>query len=133
MILLDTHVLIWLDEGNENLGGSAKNKADEALRANELFVNAVSFWEIGMLLQKNRLELTINLENWRNQLLENGLQELPLTGDMAILAAGLEEFHGDPADRFITASAVHTGMHLCTADKRILSWGLDVPCIDARK
>ena len=128
MILMGTEVLIWLDKGSETLGESAKRAVDDALRANELFVSAVNFWEVGKQLQKNRLELNINVENWRNQLLENGLQELPLTGDMAILAAGLADFHSDPANRFIMASAAHTGMHLCTADKSILSWGLEVPC-----
>lgn len=59
---------------------------------------------------------------WRSDWLEAGLQELPLDGATALLGAGLAAFHADPADRFITASALRHRACLLTADRGILAW-----------
>ena len=133
MILLDTHVLLWLADGNQRLGRKCKAALDEALGRGDLFISAISFQEAGMLETAGRLDLQLTRETWRSQLLENGLKEVPVNGEIALLAAELADFKGDVIDRLITATAAHTGMHLCTADQQLLGWGLDVPCIDARK
>jgi PIN domain nuclease of toxin-antitoxin system len=85
-------------------------------------VSAVSFWEVAMLCQKQRLQLTLSVIEWRDKLLRNGLRELPLTGEIAVLATQLPDFHADPADRFITATAVLSEAILVTADNLILNW-----------
>jgi len=133
MIILDTHVLVWMDEGNACLGKKARTRIDEALRNSTLYVSAISFWEVSMLIAKGRLQMQMSVDVWRNSLLEHGLREIPMTGDIAITAANLTHFHGDPADRFIAASAVNAALHICTADKKILAWGKKSLCIDAQK
>jgi PIN domain nuclease of toxin-antitoxin system len=63
-----------------------------------------------------------SMETWRDDLLAAGLVELPVTGDIAIVAGQIGGFDGDPADRLIVASAIRTGATLVTADARILDW-----------
>ncbi len=122
MIVLDTHTLIWLDTGNQLLGNNSLKSIDQALADNALTVSAITFWEVAMLASKGRLTLDLPIEIWRKQLIEKGLVELPMDGNIGIKAAELEEFHGDPSDRIIVATALSTGSLLVTADKKILAW-----------
>jgi len=133
MILLDTHTLAWLDEGSKRLGNQSLSLINQALKSEELVVSAISFWEAAMLVEKGRLNMQMDINSWRRQLIEKGLQELPLTGDIAIHSANLKNFHGDPADRMIVATAIHLTATLCTADKKILSWDTDLLRLDASK
>jgi len=132
MLLLDTHVLVWLDEGSQRLGQNALKVIDGALAKGELYVSAISFWEIAMLCEKQRLELKIELSNWRIELLQSGLQEYPVNGNIAISAGQLSGFHGDPADRIIVATTLETAATILTADFRILGWNGPLYKIDAR-
>lgn len=122
MMLLDTHVLIWLDEGSSRLGKKALQVINTEFAAGNLSVSAISFWEISMLIQKERLGMRLAVDVWRKELLESGLREIPLDGAIAIRAGGLLEFHGDPADRLIVATALQTASTLATADQKILVW-----------
>ncbi len=58
----------------------------------------------------------------RRQILAAGASELPLTGEIAILAGELDDLHSDPADRFIAATAIAYDATLLTADERLLRW-----------
>ncbi len=122
MLLLDTHALVWLVEGNRRLGSVALEKINQALADGQLAVASISFWEIAMLVEKGRLEFNIELDIWRHDLLQNGLQEISLTGAAAIRAGQLKDFHGDPADRMIVATAIENSAVLITADRKILQW-----------
>lgn len=133
MILLDTHALVWLVEAEPSLGPKAREMADWALKENELAVSAITFWEVSMLAQRNRLELSLPSEVWRRRLLDMGLNEIAITGDIGIAATDLQGFHGDPADRFITATTILGGGTLMTADKAILGWPGKLVRQDARK
>lgn len=121
MLLLDTHVLIWLDEGNSRLGEIALQKIIQSLSSNQLGVATISFWEVAMLIEKQRLVMQTELNVWRSELLRVGLLEMPLRGTTAIRAGQLQMFHGDPADRMIVATAIENGATLMTADTKILS------------
>lgn len=121
-VLLDTHAAIWLATESASLGKRSRALAAEALAADRLAVASISFWEIAMLIEKGRLQALMPTADLRTRLLDSGVNELPLTGEIALLAAGLEGLHADPADRFIAASAiVHQGT-LVTADERLLGW-----------
>ena len=132
MILLDTHALVWLDQGDHRLGEKSLGALDVALQSNEHFVSAISFWEVAMLVEKNRLEMQIEVDVWRQSLIDKGLQEVALTGNTAVRSALLTGFHGDPADRMIIASAINLGASLCTADEKILEWQGKLSRVDAR-
>jgi len=132
LLILDTHTLVWLDEGNEQLGRKSLLTIDQSLKTGELFISSISFWEISMLIGKGRLEIQMNLDLWRQNLLDNGLQEVPLSGDSAIQAGSLSNFHGDPADRMIVSTAINMGATLVTADKKILTWEGQLSRINAK-
>lgn len=131
MLVLDTHALVWLDEGSPRLGDKALQTIDGALVSGQLGVASISFWEIAMLVRKKRLDIQMELDVWRMELLQNGLQELPLQGSTAIRAGQLQAFHGDPADRMIVATALENSATLMTADKKILGWDKLQQKIDA--
>lgn len=132
MILLDTHVILWLESGSDQLGRRSRKIIDEAFAEADLAASAISFWEIGMLALKNRLSLSAPPERLRADLITNGLVEIPLTGEIALAAATLEDLHADPADRFIIATANATTASLVTADMRILEWRGRLKRQDAR-
>jgi PIN domain nuclease of toxin-antitoxin system len=70
---------------------------------------------------------------WRASLLAEGMREVPLDGEIAIAAVGLPDFHKDPADRLIVATALDEGARLVTSDTRILAWPGPLARIDARQ
>ena len=105
-ILLDTNALIWAMDGDQRLGLASRDMADQALRDNLLFVSAISFWEVALLTRRGRLTLAYSSGEWRRIALGLGIVEIPLTGEIGILAAELEGLPGDPADRIITATAL---------------------------
>ena len=133
MILLDTHVLVWLTEGMPELGRWARRDADAALVAGQLAVSAITFWEVAMLSEKGRLRMRQPLRAWRSDLLEAGLVELPVTGQVGIEAADLDGLHQDPADRLIVATAALGRAILLTADERLLGWNGPLRVQDARR
>ena len=85
-----------------------------------------------MLRRKGRLDLPDDITAWRVSLLRDGLVEIPVDGAIAVRAGLLHDLHGDPADRFILATALE-GHQLITADARLLDWPGDVARLDARE
>ena len=131
-LLLDTHVLIWLDQGLPDLGPHCRSLADSALADDALTVSAVSFWEVATLVARKRLALALTVDRWRRDLLAAGLRELPVDGRIGVRAASLAGLHRDPGDRIIAATAELHEARLATADRRLLDWRSDVPRLDAR-
>ncbi len=86
-----------------------------------------------MLSARGRLTMAEDVSLWRAKVLRLGITEIPVTGDVAIAAVQLHDFHRDPADRLITASAVVHGATLVTADRRILRWRSPLRRINARR
>ena len=130
MIILDTHVLIWHENGDRRLGTQARREFGRALQSGEAAVSAISFWEIGMQVRKDRLGFLIDPHAWRRDLLNRGLIEIPVDGDIASRAGLLARIHGDPADRIIVATALE-GHRLMTADRQILERPGALSCLNA--
>ena len=126
MILLDTHALVWLANDDPALGEQSCSMALAARAESRLAISAISFWEIALLATKSRLELRDEPAALRAQLLDAGIVELPLTGDIALLAVGIPDLPNDPADRFIAATAMTHDATLVTADARLLRWRSEV-------
>lgn len=131
--MLDTHALVWLTNGGPALGAAAREAADNGLADGTLTVSAISFWEIAMLERKGRVVVHQPLPAWRADLLAAGLVELPISGEVGIHAAQLEDLHPDPADRLIVATASLRRAELVTADERILAWRGPLRTRDARR
>jgi PIN domain nuclease of toxin-antitoxin system len=132
VILLDTHAAIWILRDDPALGRRARNAAVAALEEGQLAVSAISFWEIALLIEKGRLRSLDDPGETRREMLRAGILEMPLTGEIAILAVGLN-LHSDPADRFIAATAIAHDATLMTADETLLGWRSRVKRIDAER
>lgn len=131
-VLLDTHTLVWLLEGNQRLGPLARDLTDSAVQEDNLLVSAISFWEVAMLTQRHRLELSQPPELWRRAVLALGVAEIPVSGDIAIRSTEFQDFPVDPADRIIAATALTHDATLVTADSAILDWTGQLRRHDAR-
>lgn len=124
MILLDTHTLVWYLQDDKKLGRRANAAIDGAAEAQKLFVSPVSFWEIGLLVERGKIALGARVDAFRVRALSLGIEEESLDGYMCIAAAQLPSKHGDPADRFLVATAMLQGYTLVTADRVLLAWKL---------
>ena len=131
MILLDTQVLIWLRSGSRKLGRQAASFIERAWASGEVAVSAISFWEVAMLHNKGRLTLLKDIGTWRQTLMQGGLVEIPVDGEIGIRSVNLASFHADPADRIIVATALE-GHQLMTSDGKILKWSGPLNRLDAR-
>lgn len=85
-----------------------------------------------MLWTKSRIALPTDARAFRESLLDSGLAEIPLDGEIGIRAGLLSDLHGDPADRIIVATA-QDGHQLLTTDRRILAWDGPLDRVDARQ
>ncbi len=132
MLLLDTHVLVWLLFEEDRLGSDARQKLDESWTLGEAAVSAMTFLEVAMLHAKGRMRLLAAIPEWRLTLLKDGLSEITVDGEIAARAGTLPGLPGDPADRIIVATAL-AGHQLMTADDRILRWNGNLLRHDARE
>jgi len=121
-LLLDTHVLIWSQEAVASLGPKTQRLLTDD--RHELVVSAVSTLEIARLVHLGRLTLKLPIESWTSQAIA-ALQarSLPVDDSVAREAYALPgEFHKDPADRLLVATARLERATLVTADDAILSY-----------
>ncbi len=125
MLALDTHVLIWLMNGDLKLKPSVRDQIEHAGRTDDILAPVAVFWEIAMLVRKRRLELELPVASWAREVVARpGLSVAPLTPEIAIESYALPgRFHDDPADRMIIATARGLNATLVTRDRRILRYG----------
>lgn len=124
MILLDTHVLVRYLMGDKKLGRRAVAVIDKRLPDDEVFVSAISFWEVAMLVERGRLQLDTTVAAFRTLAIRHGFHEVAVDGEVGIAAAELPDVHADPADRMLVATAILRGLTLITADDKLLRWKL---------
>lgn len=120
--MLDTHVALWLDSGDDRLGAATRRAIDGAWKAGgRILLSAVSVWEIAVLVDKGFIELDVPVEAWVARFLSRpGLAAVPLDHETAARAYQLHHLeHRDPADRLLIASAIGLDCPLVTHDDRI--------------
>ena len=124
MILLDTHVLLWLLEDDPRLGAGAKAEVEKNRRVDGVGVSAITPWEVAMLVAKGRLHLNLEVGIWLDRALSlPGVDLLAIEPAIAVDSVRLPGvFHADPADRLIVATARHWPATLMTADRAILQY-----------
>jgi PIN domain nuclease of toxin-antitoxin system len=126
-LLLDTHAAVWITE-DQPLANGATEALDAAYRAGStVYVSAITAWEIGMLVSRNRLGLAARPERWFQRLLAiPGVKLADLSPDILIASSFLPgEPPRDPADRIILATARDLGATLITRDRLLLKYGED--------
>jgi PIN domain nuclease of toxin-antitoxin system len=133
MSLLDTHAVLWLTQSERPLGAKARTLCEEALARDELAISPVVYYELADLVRKRKLVQQIDMARWRRDLLSMGVLEMPVSGPIAIQASELADFHKDPWDRMIVATALVHEATLVTADRQILDWTGALDRFDARR
>ena len=115
--LLDTHFILWLPIDYRAISRAARSLITDP--ANEFLFSAASLWEIGLKRARYGRGFAIDPREIRRQMMENGYQELPVTGQHAVSIDSLPPIHKDPFDRLLIAQAVVEGITLLTADAAI--------------
>jgi len=120
VILVDTHVVIWLAFDPGQLSRKARVAIDNARKkAAGLAISDISLLELATLVSKGRIHLDISLESFLQEV-ESRFVVLPMSGKVCARAAGLPEVYPkDPADCIIGATALVAGLPLLTADRQI--------------
>lgn len=123
MIVLDTHIWIWWVQGDKRL--TAKQR--KAIQDNEedgLGVYAISCWEVAKLVEKRRLVLPVEIEEWFELALSYpGIRLLPISPAIAVASTQFPgDFSQDPADQLIAATANVHSCSLITSDARLLGY-----------
>lgn len=123
MVLLDTHVLLWWAVDPGRLSSAAAASLAAAERAGG-FASSISIWELGVKIQRGKLELGIPIEEFARRIHKSGIIELlPVTTQVWLRSLDLAWDHRDPADRVIVATALLQDVPLLTADAEIHRFG----------
>jgi len=125
-LLLDTHIALWLDSGNEHLRPATRRLIDGCWQnGGTIFLSAVTAWEIALLVDTGRIDLDIPVEAWVQRFLGRpGIEAAPLSHRAASRGYQLHHLdHRDPADRLLIATAIELACPLVTYDERITQFG----------
>jgi PIN domain nuclease of toxin-antitoxin system len=115
IIVLDTHIWIWLI--NSNLDQFPSSWLERFEIADRLAVSPLSCYEIALAQSRGRLELTCSPKDWFNRALASAkIELLPLTPEITIRAVNLSPIHKDPFDRLIIATTIEYGAKLASID-----------------
>jgi PIN domain nuclease of toxin-antitoxin system len=121
-LFLDTHVLLWWVSKDGRLSATQRRAISRESKRGPLLVAGITLWEIAMLNDLGRIRLDLPLREWLTRAVAPPLVQLvnlspAIAAEVAALPA---DFHRDPADRIIVASARVFGATLLTQDKRIV-------------
>ena len=122
LILLDTHVVIWLAFEENRITRKARAAIAEARQTERgLAISDFTLYELSQLFRKKQFLLDISPDSFLNEV-ESHFVVLPITGSICVTALSLPaSYPKDPADRIIGATAVVEGLELVTADAQIRS------------
>jgi len=120
VILVDTHVVVWLAFDQDQISRKARTAIDDARKnADGLAISDITLWELAILASKGRIRLDISIESFLQEV-ESRFVVLPINGRACARAMGLPaSYPKDPADRMIGATALVEGLLLLTADREI--------------
>jgi len=125
-LLLDTHVALWLDSGDDRLRASTRTLIDGCWQnGGSILLSAVTVWEIALLVDTGRIDLDVPVEAWIERFLDcPGIEAVPLSHRAASRSYQLHHLqHRDPADRLLIATAIELACPLVTYDERIVRFG----------
>jgi PIN domain nuclease of toxin-antitoxin system len=124
VIVLDTHALVWWVTADPNLSKKAKTAIDRELNGGEIVISAISAWEIAMLVEREKLVLSMDVGSWLStvQSIER-VRFVPVDPETAVKSVVLPgDFHKDPADRMIVATARKFAVPLVTKNEKIRAY-----------
>jgi PIN domain nuclease of toxin-antitoxin system len=120
LILLDTHVVVWLAFDQAQISSKARAAIDDARKLRDgLAISGMTLWELATLASRGRIHLGISPESFLQDI-EARFVMLPITGRACARAMAFpSNYPKDPADRIIVATALVEGLSLITADREI--------------
>jgi PIN domain nuclease of toxin-antitoxin system len=119
-LLLDTHLLLWAARPSPQLSSRARRLINDP--DNELVVSTASLWEIAIKSALRRPNFRLDAPLFRRNLLNNGYDEMAVTGEHAVAVADLPPLHRDPFDRILVAQSIVEGITLLTSDPRVAQY-----------
>jgi len=124
VIVLDTHVLVWWLAEDPGLSQKAKAAIDKEKAGGEIVVSSITAWEIAMLVEHGRLVLSMDVQSWiATAAAIDAVRFLPVDNEIALKSVTLPgNFHKDPADRMIVATARKLAVPLVTKDEKIRAY-----------
>ncbi len=122
--LLDTCAFVWLLTGEKRMK-KISDKLEKAARKGDLYICPITVWELATKASKGKLLFSLPVAEWIMQAKrKTGILSTTLSDDILYHSTVLPgNFHKDPADRFIVATAMLDHLNLVTGDDKILSWG----------
>ncbi len=124
MIVLDTHALVWWVTGDPALSKKARAEIEREQAGGDIIISSISAWEIAMLVERERLLLSMDVGSWLATVAEiDSVRFFPVDVEIAVKSIDLPgEFHKDPADRMIVATARRLAASLVTKDDKIRAY-----------
>ncbi|MCP1275005.1 type II toxin-antitoxin system VapC family toxin [Gluconobacter albidus] len=119
-LLLDTHLLLWAAGEPDRLSVRARSLMED--QDNDLVFSAASLWEVTIKAGLGRADFQVDPHLLRRGLIENGYEELPVTGQHALAVGQLPDVHRDPFDRILVAQATVEGLLLLTHDPLVQAY-----------
>lgn len=124
MILLDTHVLIWMASDPKRLSKRAREAIRKARQETSVAIATITLWELAWLAENGRIEVVGSVETFVRETVSRVVMK-PMTPEIAALAVQMPEaYPKDPADRVIAATAIVEAAALVTADERVRKSGV---------
>jgi len=126
VIVLDTHALLWWVSDDGRLSRPARRVIEQEHQREDgqILISSISAWEIALLVEKGRLALTMDVDNWLRTVAEiEGVRFVPIDNEVAVQSVQLPgRFHPDPADRIITALARQYSIPVVSGDTKIRNY-----------
>jgi len=124
VILLDTHALIWWVGGDARLSAPIAKLIKQNLAEHSVLISAISAWEVAQLVARDRLVLSRPVSDWLDLVQAiDGVRFVPIDQRVAVESVNLPgDFHKDPADRFLVATARLLGATLISCDDKIRAY-----------
>ena len=123
-LVLDTHILIWLLEGDPQLSESKRNILSDP--ANEIFVSVASLWEIAIKFSIGKLALSKSLNDIVEEIDSSSSRFLTVGPQHAVAVSALPFHHRDPFDRIIIAQALVENISIITNDGVFADYGVSI-------
>lgn len=119
--LLDTHAWLWWLRRDDRLGAASLEHLDAFDVDNRPCISGISLWEVAMLVERGRIELTTPLRDWLDAASHpRTVRIVPISAAIAAETATLPHALRDPADRIVVATSRIFGLALLTHDRAIL-------------
>jgi len=122
--MLDTHTWIWWHMNPKKLSQKVKKIIKNTNSYDEILLSAISPWEFSKLLEKKKIGISCDPEDWINSALDMPKFRLvPLSPVLAYRSTALPQpFHSDPVDQIIVATAREENATILTKDERIRTY-----------